>query len=63
MRGLVTRWMGAAIGLMVSVHALETDVWASSTAAEVPEIAAGSISAGLGLLAAGILVLRARRSK
>ena len=55
--------MGAAIGLLVSVHALETKVWASGSTAQVPEIAAGSISAGLGLLAAGILVLRARRSK
>ena len=63
MRGLVTRWIGATLGLMVSVHALETDVWASIPTAQVPEIAAGSISAGLGLLAAGILVLRARRSK
>ena len=63
MKSLVTRWMSAAIGLMVSVHALETVVWASNPAGNVPEIAAGSISAGLGLLAAGILVLRARRSK
>ena len=63
MRNLVTRWMGAAIGLMVSVHALGTDVWASGPVGVVPEIAAGSLSAGLGLLAAGILVLRARRSK
>jgi len=63
MKSLVTRWIGTAMGLMVSVHALETDVWASVPTATVPEIAAGSISAGLGLLAAGILVLRARRSK
>jgi hypothetical protein len=62
MRALVTRWMGAAIGLMVSVHALETVAWAG-TPNPVPEIGAGSLSAGLGLLTAGILVLRARRSK
>jgi hypothetical protein len=29
----------------------------------VPEIGAGSIAAGLGLLSAGIMVLRARRRK
>ena len=62
MKSLVTRWMGVAIGLMVGVQALETDVWAGTPSGTVPEIA-GSISAGLGLLAAGILVLRARRSK
>jgi len=63
MKSLITRWMGAALGVMVSVHALETGVWASLPTAPVPEIGAGSLSAGLGLLTAGILVLRARRSK
>ena len=62
MRSLVTSLISAALGLMVSVHALGTDVWAGSRN-PVPEIGAGSLSAGLGLLAAGILVLRARRSK
>jgi hypothetical protein len=62
MRNLVTRWMSAAVGVMVSVHAFGTDVWASNIN-PVPEIGAGTLSAGLGLLTAGILVLRARRSK
>ena len=40
----------------------EITLWASTPNA-VPEIGGGSIAAGLGLLAAGVLMLRARRSK
>ena len=36
---------------------------AAGGATRVPEIDGSSISAGLGLLAAGVLMLRARRSK
>lgn len=35
----------------------------AGVAPSVPEIGAGSIAAGLGLLSAGIMVLRARRRK
>jgi hypothetical protein len=35
----------------------------AGVAPAVPEIGAGSIAAGLGLLSAGIMVLRARRRK
>ena len=50
--------------LLVAAAALaaEAPLWASR-AAPVPEIGGGSIAAGLGLLAAGVLAIRARRSK
>jgi hypothetical protein len=52
--------MGIGLALMLCVHALAGTA-AASTAVVVPEINPGSISAGLALLAGGILVLRARR--
>lgn len=55
-----SQWVGAGLALMLSVHALGTDVFAS-VAPAVPEIGPGSISAGIALLAGGILLLRARR--
>jgi len=50
--------------LLLAAVALGTEVpvWASA-ATPVPEIGGGSIAAGLGLLAAGVLALRARRPK
>jgi MYXO-CTERM domain-containing protein len=44
----------------MAVHALGGIALASSVP-QVPEIDGGTISAGLGLLAAGILVVRSRR--
>jgi hypothetical protein len=44
---------GVAPALEVSLHATVTP--------DVPEISPGSISAGLAVLAAGVLVVRARR--
>jgi hypothetical protein len=61
MRALVTKWMGATLGVMLAVHALGNEALASSPTAPVPEISPGSISAGVALLAGGILLLRARR--
>jgi MYXO-CTERM domain-containing protein len=61
MRHVVRKWSGAGLALMLSVHALGTDAFASVPTAAVPEISPGSLSAGVALLAAGILVLRARR--
>jgi hypothetical protein len=55
-----SQWVGAGVALMLSVHALGTDVFASVPQV-VPEISPGSISAGIALLAGGILLLRARR--
>ena len=49
---------GAAV--MLAVHALGSSVLASGGAA-APEISPMSISAGVALLAGGVLMLRARR--
>jgi hypothetical protein len=54
------QWFGAAVALMFGVHALGTEALAS-VPATVPEIGPGSISAGIALLAGGILLLRSRR--
>ena len=53
-----SRWLGAGAALMLTVHALGSNALASTT---VPEISPSSISAGLALLAGGVLMLRARR--
>ena len=58
-----TRVSAWAVALSAALLAGGAPLWASSSTAQVPEIAAGSISAGLGLLAAGVLMLRARRAK
>lgn len=60
MRNFVKGWAGAGLTLMFGVHALGTDAFAS-VPTSVPEIGPGSLSAGVALLAGGILVLRARR--
>jgi len=50
--------------LAAAIVVLAARVGASSpTAPGVPEIGPGSISAGMALLAGGVLMLRARRSK
>lgn len=49
-------------GVMLAVLALAASANAGNTF-PTPEISAGSVSAALGLLSAGILVLRARRRK
>ena len=48
------------MALAAVLGAAEAPLWASA-AAQVPEINGSSISAGLGLLAAGILIVRSRR--
>jgi hypothetical protein len=55
-----SKWVKVGLAVMLSVHALGTQAFASVTQS-VPEISPGSISGGLALLAGGILVLRARR--
>lgn len=52
-----------AVILSAAALVAESPLWASVAPANVPEINGGSISAGVGLLAAGVLMLRARRSK
>ena len=55
----VSRWLGAGVALMLSVHALGTVAYASTSV--VPEIDPSSIPVGLALLTGGVLMMRARR--
>ena len=60
------RWIEKAtfgLGLLTLILSLGTPLFAT-VAAPAPEIDASSISAGLGLLAAGVMIVRSRmRSK
>ena len=60
MRTRITKWMAAAFGVMLGVHALAGMALASGVT-PVPEINPTSISAGLAVVAGGVLVLRSRR--
>jgi hypothetical protein len=51
-------WYG--LGLLVIVHSLGASLLAGATF-PAPEIEAGSLAAGLGILAGGVLILRSRR--
>ena len=62
MRVDFTRVCAWALALSGAALAAEAPLWASRLP-DVPEINGSSISAGLGLLAAGVLMLRARRSR
>jgi uncharacterized protein (TIGR03382 family) len=61
MRTEIERVCWHVLGLAVLVHAAGVNLYASIPVA-APEIDGGSVSAALGLLAAGVLMLRARRS-
>jgi LPXTG-motif cell wall-anchored protein len=52
----------AAFAVAAIVHGLATTATAS-VVQQVPEISPASISAGLAILAGGVLMLRARRKK
>jgi hypothetical protein len=52
-----SRWFGAGVAVMVTLHALGTAAYASVA---VPEIDPGSIPMGLALVAGGVLMMRAR---
>jgi len=52
------QWLSWGVAVMLAVHALGSNALASAV---TPEISPGSISAGLALLAGGVLILRARR--
>ena len=56
--GRFRRHLYIAAALMLSVHALGAQAFASEP---VPEIDGGAISAGVALLVGGALLLRARR--
>jgi hypothetical protein len=57
---VMARTCSYGLGLLLIVHSLGRNVLAGFNV-PAPEIDAGSLSAGLGLLAGGILILRARR--
>ena len=54
-----SRWFGAGVAVMLSLHALGTVAYASLAAA--PEIDPGSIPMGIALVAGGVLMMKARR--
>jgi MYXO-CTERM domain-containing protein len=62
MRSHIERVCWHVLALAVLVHAAGVNLYASLPPAVAPEIDGGSVSAALGLLAAGVLMLRARRS-
>lgn len=59
------QWVSVGLGALLALHAATGEALASAvTAPAAPEIGPGSISAGLAILAGGVLVLRSRfRSK
>ena len=60
MRSRLARICGYGFGLLTMVIAIEAHLLAGVVPG-VPEIDGASVSAGLGLLAGGILILRSRR--
>ena len=60
MRSSIREACSYSCGVLMLVYAIQGNLLATITA-PVPEIDSSSISAGLGLLAAGILILRSRR--
>ncbi len=59
---MCARWIEKAtygLGLLTLVLSLGTRLFAAATA-QAPEIDPSSMSAGLGLLAAGVLIVRSR---
>ena len=64
MRSAVARLGWYGLGLAVMVHSIGGSLLAGGPAAPAPEIDGSSISTGVGLLAAAVLILRSRwRSK
>ena len=57
----VARGTACAVAVMMAVHAMSGVALAGLVA--VPEIHGGTVATGLGLLSAGVLMLRARFSK
>ena len=53
-----SRWFGAGVAVVLSLHALGTVAYASVA---TPEIDPGSIPMGIALVAGGVLMMRARR--
>jgi MYXO-CTERM domain-containing protein len=60
MRSSVVRICGYSLGVIAMLIGLE-GLALAGTIPSTPEIDGGTISAGLGVLAAGLLILRSRR--
>jgi len=56
---LMTRGAACGLALMFALHAFST-IAVAGAPTTVPEIDGGTVSAGLALLSAGVLMLRAR---
>jgi hypothetical protein len=61
MRARLTRFAWMALGVLALVGSASSSAFAGGTAA--PEIDANVVSAGLGILAAGVLMIRSRRRR
>jgi len=57
----ISKMCSYGLGILMTIISLSGTALAG--AATAPEIDGGSVTAGLGLLAAGILLLRARKSR
>jgi len=57
------KWAGAALAVALVIHGFATEAFASAVPRAVPEIDPGSVTAGVALLAGGLLILRARMRK
>jgi branched-subunit amino acid transport protein AzlD len=55
------QWFSVGAAVMLGVHALSSNALASLSPVGAPEISPDSISAGLALVAGGVLMLRALR--
>jgi hypothetical protein len=61
MRVSIARVCSYGLGIVLALHSIGSV--ALATPAIAPEIDGSSMSAGLGLLAAGVLLLRARKAR
>ena len=60
MRVLSVKWCSYSLGILLTLHSMASPALAGAVTG-VPEIDGTSVAAGLGLLAAGVLILRARK--
>jgi hypothetical protein len=63
MRVIVNRWSSIGVGGLMAVLSAAGASYAGPPAPGVPEIDGVSIVAAIGFLGAGVMMLRARRSK
>jgi hypothetical protein len=61
MRPSTVKMCAYGFGMLLAVHSMGAAAFANGVA--VPEIDGSSVAAGVGLLTAGVLLLRARRSR